>query len=99
MLRTFAQLAADSVVESDFAADAADRRLLGMVEPDTTDEAAIRAQLVDLYLRLYAEGVDADGVEDTWQLWSAAHDHGSDPKRAWKVVLAAMLQDVRIAYY
>ncbi len=99
VLRTLSQLAADSVVESDFAVDAGERRLLELVEADTTDEDAVRAQLVDLYLRLYAERVDEDGVEDTWQLWSAAHDHGGDPRRAWKVVLAAMLQDVRIAYY
>jgi len=101
VLRTLAQLAADEVVETDFAAAADDRRLLGLVEPTTTDETSVRAQLVDLHLRLFAERVAADDatVDDAWQLWSAALDHSADPRRAWKVVLAALLQDVRIAYY
>jgi hypothetical protein len=101
VLRTLAQLAADHVVESDFAVDADERKLLGLVEPGTSDEATVRAQLVDLHLRLFGERVEADDadVDDALALWSAALEHGGDPRRAWKVVLAALLQDARIAYY
>jgi hypothetical protein len=100
-LRMLAQNAADDAVEADFAVEAGARRLLGLVEPTTTDEAAVRAQLVALWLRLYGVRVDADAPEiaDGWTLWSGALAHAGDARRAWKVTLTAMLQDLRIAYY
>jgi len=101
VLRTLAQLAAGFVVDADFAAAAADRRLLGAVESSTIDEPSIRSQLVALHLRMYGARVMPDSVDidDGWTLWSAALAHGGDPSRAWKVTLTAMLQDMRIAYY
>lgn len=101
VLRALAQLAASFVVAADFAAAPASRRLLGQVEATTTDEAAIRDQLVALHRRLYGARIEPDGVEadDGWALWSGALAHGGDPARAWTVTLTAMLQDLRIAYY
>ncbi|HWB74456.1 MAG TPA: hypothetical protein VG755_05865 [Nannocystaceae bacterium] len=101
VLRTLAQLSASVVVTADFAVAASERRLLGLVEAGTTDEAAIRNQLVALHLRLYGDRVAPDSidVDDGWTLWSSALAHGGDPVRAWQVTLVALLQDVRIAYY
>ncbi len=101
VLRTLAQLSAGVVVDSDFTAPAAERRLLGLVEPNTIEEEAIRDQLVALHLRLFGERVASDSpdIDDGWALWSGAHGYAGDPVRAWKVTLVALLQDVRIAYY
>jgi len=100
VLRTLAQLAAGYVVDGDFATDAGNRRLLGLVEATTIDEATIRAQLVALHRRLYGTRIEPDGIDadDGWALWSTAALAGG-PERAWKVTLTAMLQDVQIAYY
>jgi hypothetical protein len=38
-------------------------------------------------------------VAESWALWSAAHEASGDPMRAWKTVLTAMLQDVKVASY
>jgi hypothetical protein len=101
-LRGLAAQAAPYAVDSDFAeTDTLRRWLLRRVEADTTDEAAIRAQLVDLELRFYGEthAPDADAIDDAWALWSAANAASGDPHRAWVTTLYAMLQDVRLAYY
>jgi hypothetical protein len=101
VVRGLAQHAADDAVEADFAVEPGARRLLGMVEPSTTDEPAIRAQLSALWLRMYGVRVEPDSAEidDGWTLWSSALAHAGDARRAWKVTLTAMLQDLRIAYY
>lgn len=101
-LRTFAAGAAGTVVDADFAVAASQRKLLAGVEPATTGEAAIRAQLVSLHARLYGEIVAADSpeVDDAWDLFSASlAASGNDATLAWKTTLTAMLQDLRIAYY
>jgi hypothetical protein len=101
VLETLASEAAHHVVERDFAKAAGDRKLLGSVEADTRDEAAIRAQLAELHLRLFAQTVDVASpeVDELMGLWSELIAISNDPPRAWKGVLAAMLQDLRIAYY
>jgi hypothetical protein len=101
VLRTLAQLAAGAVVEADLAAAPGSRRLLGLVEATTTDEATIRDQIVALHRRLYGARIEPDGIDadDGWALWSGALAHGGDPVRAWTITLTAMLQDLRIAYY
>lgn len=101
VLRSLAQLAAGFVVDADFASAAADRRLLAMVESNTTDEATIRGQLVALHRRLWGARLATDAIEidESWTLWTGAHQLSGDPVRAWKITLAAMLQDLRIAYY
>ena len=100
-LQTFAAEAAGFAVETDFAAAAADRKLLTRVGPDDTNESAIRAQLADLHLRLYAENVTPDSAEvtETYQLFTAVNGRTSDVAHAWKTVLTAMLQDLQVAYY
>jgi hypothetical protein len=41
----------------------------------------------------------SDEVGATWALWQASFASSGDARRAWKTVLAAMMQDVRVAYY
>lgn len=101
-LRAFAAKAAGTVVEADLAqADPSRRRLLTRVDGSTTDEAVIRAQLVDLHLRLFGESVIADSVPvtESWSIFRGTLERTGDARRAWKVLLTAMFQDLRIAYY
>ena len=61
----------------------------------------MRAQLVDLHLRLYGEVLAPDSlpVTESWSIFRAVLDRTGDARHAWKTVLTAMLQDVKIAYY
>lgn len=101
VLAALAREAAHFVVDEDFAADGGDPKLLTRIGPNDSGEAMVREQIADLYLRLFGESVDDDSedVDATYALFAAALQRGSDPTRAWKVTLTAMLQDVRIAYY
>lgn len=100
VLRSLAREAAHHRVERDLDAASDQRRLLHIDEAETA-EAAVRQQLADLHVRIYSERVDPDApaVDETWALFSAALEHSGSPRRAWKVTLTAMLQDVRIAFY
>jgi hypothetical protein len=92
-LTALAEDAAGFLMRTELDLPAADRRLLRLVEADTTDEIAIRAQLADLHLTVLSEVVDPAGaeVDATWQLWQAVHAR-STPRRAWTATLAALLQ-------
>jgi len=75
-------------------------RLLG-VDPGTIDEAEVRDELVALHLRLFGEDLAPDdpAIDAAWGLFDAAHDVSSDPPRAWKTTLTALLSDLRVAFY
>ncbi len=93
--------AAGWVVTEDLSlTDPAARKLLSGVEADTTDPAAVRAQLAALHLRVLGEFVDANGaeVDATFALWSGVQG-SANPTEAWAVVISAMLQDVRMVYF
>lgn len=98
--RTAAE-AAGWVVAQDFAQPAETRRLLSLVEPDTVDEATVRAQLAELHVRIGAERVSEDHaeVDRSYSLWSGAHALHGDPARAWELTLTALLQDARMVFY
>jgi hypothetical protein len=102
-LENLSARAAEHVVDVDFAqADHAKRHLLRSVDAGDSDEAAIRAQVVDLELRLHGAFLAADdpAVDEGVKLFRAARDaSGGDGARAWKVTLHAMLQDIRTMYY
>jgi len=95
--------AAGSVVDADVAtADASDRYLLTAIDPGETSEAAIRQQLVLLHDRILGERLDAsdEEIDATLALFSAARDrYQGDDVAAWKVTIAALLQDVRVTFY
>ena len=101
-LRAFAEEAASYVVEKDFAQpDKAARRLLTEVEPDDTDEAAVRGQIARLHGRIFGELVEPESeeVSEALGLWQASVASKGSPRRAYKTLLTAMLQDLRVAYY
>ena len=93
--------AAEWVVDSDFAVPKDARRLLSRVDPETTDEAEVRAQISDLHARIYGTFDDPESVPvtETYSLFRETHARTGDVRRAWLVVLTAMLQDVRSVYY
>ncbi|RMG20767.1 MAG: hypothetical protein D6729_02100 [Deltaproteobacteria bacterium] len=93
--------AAEWVVDSDFALPAGERKLLSLVEEKTTDEAAVRAQIAALHTRIYGTFDDPESipVTETYSLFRETHRRSGDVRRAWKVVVAAMLQDLRSVYY
>jgi hypothetical protein len=99
-LRGLAGHAAPFVVSDDFSKARTSRRLLTLVDDDTRDEAAVRAQLVELQRRLYGEEHEPndDSTNDAYALFEDALS-SSTPERAWEITLFAMLQDVRVAYY
>jgi hypothetical protein len=100
ILDAYAKYGAQRVVADDFAqADPDARRLLRWVEADTTDEDAVRTQLAKLELRLWGEQVDPADTDDGWELFRAVLADSADPRRAWTVVLSAMLADDRVEYY
>ncbi len=71
------------------------------VRPDTTDEADVRVELVELHRRLYAVQLDADDpeIDQAWDLFDGTLQASGDPARAWKLTLTALLSDLRIAFY
>jgi hypothetical protein len=96
--RRLAERAGAYVVEEDF--HGVSPRLLTFVDVATTDENAIRRQLVELHAAILAELVEPDDeeIDRTYELWVDTVER-SDVKHAWRVVLTAMLRDMRVATY
>ncbi len=93
--------AAGFAVDADFAQVATSRRLLWGVEATTFDQAAIRAQLAGLHLRILGEFVtpNAPQVDLSYDLWASAFAVHASPTEAWKVTLTGMFQDPRMMYF
>ncbi|MCH9684227.1 MAG: hypothetical protein K0V04_22530 [Deltaproteobacteria bacterium] len=92
--------AAIYVVDHDFGEGVDDPRLLTIAVNDT-DEDAVRAQLAALFVRMYSIPLSPDAEEITaaYALWDGVVAHRGDPRRAWAVTLAAMMQDIRLVTY
>ncbi|MGB1276419.1 MAG: hypothetical protein ACPG77_11785, partial [Nannocystaceae bacterium] len=101
LLRAAARDAAGSVVEHDFGAEPEARKLLAIGDPNDTSEARVREQIVACYLQLLGQRVAPDSldVDQTYELFTVALDQTGTPSRAWKIVVAALLQDVSVGYY
>jgi len=100
-LRGFAEEAAAWVVERDFEQpDPAGRYLFG-ADPGATDEATVKAQIATFHARVFGElaSADSEDVAQSFALWSGALAESGDVRRAYKTLLVAMMQDVRVAYY
>jgi hypothetical protein len=101
VVRGLAARAVEHVVDSDFEF-ASSAKLLRKVREQNVDEASVRAQLVDLELRLYGAVTTSDSPEVTsgWELFQGAlKESGGDARRAWRTTLFALLQDPRLLYY
>jgi hypothetical protein len=104
---SLASLAAEHVVEADLReSDKSRRHLLSLVDASTTDEASVRAQLVDLSLLLYGQKIAAEdtAITEASALFFDVLGPSSAPvprqiERAWEITLYAMLQDPRFLHY
>lgn len=102
VLQTLAAEAAAHVVAADLAVPKASRRLLAAIEPADTEAPAVRDQIAALHARVLAETVDPRGpeVDAGLALFTAGlGPRRSDTARAWTLVLAALLQDPRVAFH
>ncbi len=101
-LRMAAADAASLAVDREAQLDPGQRRLLTLVaNMNDASEATVRAQAVDLYKLLYGQAItpDSQDATDVWTLFSTVNARRSDPVYAWKITLAALFSDVRIAFY
>jgi hypothetical protein len=99
VLQTLAAEAAAYVVEQDFAAAKGRRRLLQQIDEHDPSPPAVRAQIVALYERALGERVAADSpeVDAAYALFKRGLAEG--PRRGWTLLIAALLQDPKIAYH
>ncbi len=100
--KSAASAAADFVVEHDATAPVADRTLFVQADVVDTGEPRVRRQLVHLHARIYGELVTPDSpeIDDSFALFRDALAASTDnPRRAWKLVLIAMLSDFRSLFY
>ena len=101
-LERLASEAAASAVRAEVQLPANQRRLLRDITFSPTDEeTALRAQFVSLYLDISSELVEADGpeVDLALSLYRFGMEETGDPRRAWTLVLSALLQDDRMEFY
>jgi hypothetical protein len=98
VLQALAAEAAGYVVDRDLdTADRAKRKLMTLVD-EAADESAVRQQIAQLHARVLGELVAADAaeVDESYALWSAI-DGGA--RQQWKILLTAMFQDNRVAFF
>lgn len=98
VLQTLAAEAAGFVVEQDFNQGKEQRRLLQIDEAEES-AAAVRGQIAGLYARVLGEVVTADSaeVDAAYALFTRGLAGGT--RRAWSLVITALLQDPQVAYH
>jgi hypothetical protein len=98
-LQALAGEAAGFVVDRDFAkADKGKRKLLTLVDAQDEGEDLVKQQIAALHARVLGELVDpaSPEVQLSYDLWN---DAGLAPAARWKLLLAAMFFDHRIAFF
>ncbi|MGB0590019.1 MAG: hypothetical protein ACPGU1_10105 [Myxococcota bacterium] len=100
VLAGYAEEAAGFVVDADFTLDAAERRLLTLVEEADSGEPEVRVQLAELHAWIFGHIVPTDdaSITDLYELWSAVAI-ASSPAEGWKAVLTAMFQAPDAMFY
>ncbi|MEZ4451542.1 MAG: hypothetical protein R3B09_18875 [Nannocystaceae bacterium] len=98
VLQALAAEAAAFAVKRDLAAPAGRRELL-TIDGAARGDDEVRAQIVALYQRVLAESIDPRGAEADAALALLRPALDRDPGRAWTLLLAALLQDPRIAFH
>lgn len=99
VLQTLAAEAAAHVVAQDFALARPQRRLLQQIDEAETAAPAVRAQIAGLYARVLGEAVSADSAEVDAAHALFTRGLKDSPRRAWTLVIAALLQDPLVAYH
>lgn len=91
--------AARAVVERE--ALAGPRRLFAPGSLTDTSTPSVRRQLARLRARIYSELVSSSdpALDEELELFHAALEHSGDPLRAWTLIVAAMLGDLRAVTY
>ncbi len=92
VLDRLAANAAAHLVATDFALPANARLRLTLVEADTDDNQAVRAQIELLLGDFLGEPSPAPSLDEFEALWQSVRNI-SDPSTAWMAVISAMLQD------
>lgn len=98
VLQALAVEAADFAVGRDLEAPPAARELL-TIDAGDHDEAALRRQIVALHRRVLGELIEPRGPEADAALALLRPTLARDPRRAWTLLLSALLQDPRIAFH
>ncbi len=93
----FAEEAAAFVVDHDAAAAPGERTLLAHGVPSSGGD--VRKQLAALHLAILGEWIGESDLDATQALWDGAYLRSGDVAHAWKVVVAAMLEDHRLVTY
>jgi len=93
----WAEEAAAFVVDHDAAAVPEERTLLAEGVPSSP--ALVRRQLAALHVAILGEWVAEGDLDASVALWDGAFARSGDAAHAWKVVVAAMLQDDRLVMY
>lgn len=98
VLQALASEAAGYVVDRDFNEPVKIKRRLLTEVVEAAGEAAVRVQISRLHLRLLGEFVEPDSeeVDRSFELWSAVE---GTTRRKWKILLTAMFQDHRMAFF
>jgi len=98
VLQALAAEAAAYVVDRDFDQPMKTKRKLLTGVGEAAGEPAVRAQIALLHARVLGEVVadDSPEVDESFALWSAITG-GS--RQQWKILLTAMFQDHRMAFY
>ena len=98
VLQALAAEAAAYVVDRDFDQPMPAKRKLLTAVSEMADATAVRAQIGLLHARVLGEVVAEDSVEvaESLALWEAIE--GSS-RQKWKILLTAMFQDHRLAFY
>lgn len=98
VLQALAAEAAAYVVDRDFDQPMKAKRKLLKDVGEAAEEPAVRAQIALLHARVLGELVadDSEEVDESFALWTAV---AGPSRNKWKILLTALFQDHRLAFY
>jgi hypothetical protein len=101
VMERYATEAAAWVVQRDLQGVNLPPKLLKSVHAETVEEASVRAQLVDLHLRILGEWAEAEdpAIDMSYELFDGVRARGGTTEDAWTTVIAALLQDARMIFF
>ena len=92
VMKRLSQAAATEVVNADFNAEPADRRLLGPIDLILPNEEVLAEEITRLHRRILGQAPGSEELQDEVDLWQTIElDHGS--AQAWTSLLSVLLRD------